>query len=121
MASRRQRSRERTPSPQQEPVIEPGENYPNIVFRKEDQRDKFQNFKERHIIPTRFICVNVLRNLGLFEYAMHFFRAIVMGFMFNMHRETYPELVLEFLSSFTTTVDDYGQTSLYFRIDGIQR
>ena len=52
---------------------------------------------------------------------MHFFKAIGMGFMFNMHRETYPELVLEFLSSLNITHDDYGETSLYFRIDGIER
>ena len=50
-----------------------------------------------------------------------FIRAIGMGFMFIMHRETYPELVLEFLSSLTITMDDYGGTSLYFRIDGIER
>ena len=121
MAPSRQRRRKRTPSPQQEPVIEPDEDYPNIVFKNEDQRDKFQNLKERHVISSRFICANLLRNLGLFEYAMHFFRAIGMGFMFNMHRETYPELVLEFLSSLTTTQDDYRETSLYFRIDGIER
>ena len=118
MAPRRQRRRERTPSPQR---VEPDEDYPNIIFRNEDQRDKFQNLKERPIIPTRFVCANVLRNLGLFEYAMHFFRAIGMGFMFNMHRETYPELVLEFLSSLIITQDEFGETSLYFRIDGIER
>ena len=121
MAPRRQRRRERTPSPQQEPVIEPDEDYPNIVCKNEDQRDKFQNLKERLIIPTRFICANVLRNLGLFEYAMHFFRAIGMSFMFNMHREIYAELLLEFLSSLTITQDVYGETSFYFRIDGIER
>ena len=44
-----------------------------------------------------------------------------MGFMFNMHRETYPELVLEFLSSLPITQDDFEATSLYFRIDGIER
>ena len=52
---------------------------------------------------------------------MHFFSAIGMGFMYNMHKETYPELVLKFLSSLTITQDDYGETSLYFRIDGIER
>lgn len=52
---------------------------------------------------------------------MHFVRAIGMGFMLNMHRETYPGLVLEFLSSLTITQDDYGETSLNFRIDGIER
>ena len=44
-----------------------------------------------------------------------------MGFMFTMHRKTYPGLGLEFLSSLTITQDDYGETSLYFRIDGIER
>ena len=44
-----------------------------------------------------------------------------MGFMFNMHRETYPKLVLEFLSSLTITQDEYKKTSLYFRINGIER
>lgn len=52
---------------------------------------------------------------------MHFFRAIGMGFMFYMHRETYSRLVLEFLSSLTITQNDYGETSLYFRINGIER
>ena len=41
--------------------------------------------------------------------------------MFNMHRETYPKLVLEFLSSLTITQDGYRETSLYFRIDRIER
>ena len=77
MAPRRQRRRERTPSPLR---IEPDEDYPNIIFRNEDQREKFQNLKERLIIPTRFICAGDLRNLGLFEYAMHFFRVIDMSF-----------------------------------------
>ena len=121
MAPRRQRRREITPSPQQELVIKPDVDYPNIVFRNEDQRDKFQNLKERPIIPTRFICANVRRNLGLFEYAIYFFRVIGMGFMFNMHRETYPDSVLEFLSSLTITQDDYEETPLYLKIDGIER
>ena len=88
MAPRTQRRRERTPSPQR---VELDEDYPNIIFRNKDQQDKFQNLKERPIIPTRFICAEVLRNLGLFEYAMHFFRAIGIGIKVNMHRETYPE------------------------------
>ena len=73
------------------------------------------------MIRIRFICANVLRNLGLFEYAMHFLKTTDMGFMFNMHRETYPQLVLEFLSSLTITQDDFGETSFYFRIDGIEQ
>ena len=52
---------------------------------------------------------------------MHFFRAIGMGFMFNMQRETYSELVLEFLSSLTIAQDDYRETTFYFRIDEIER
>ena len=116
IAPRRQRRRKRTPSSQR---IEPDKDYPNIIFRNEDQRDKFQNVKEKPIIATRFICANVLRNSGLFEYAMHFFRAIGIGFMFNTHRKTYPKLVLEFLSSLTITHDDYGETSLYFKLNGI--
>ena len=90
MPPRRQRREERTPSTQR---VEPDEDYSNIIFKNEDQRDKFQNLKERPIIPIRFICDNVLRNLGFFEYVMHLFRAIGMGLMFNMHRETYLELV----------------------------
>ena len=121
MGPRRQRIRERTPSPIPEPLIEPDEDYPNIVFRDQDQRYKFQNLKEQPIIPTRFTWANVLRNLSLFEYAMHFFRAIGMGFMFNMNRETYPELVFEFSSYLTIAQDDYGEITFYFRIDGIEQ
>ena len=44
-----------------------------------------------------------------------------MGFFFNIHRETYPELVLEFLSSLTITQNNTSESTFYFRIGEVEQ
>ena len=63
---RRLRRSERSPLPQEEPEIERDEEYPNVQFRDQAQKDKFTSMKERFILYMHFICANVLRTLGIF-------------------------------------------------------
>ena len=52
---------------------------------------------------------------------MHFFRALGRGLLFNMHKETYPDLVLEFLSSLIIIQNNAGESTFYFKIGGVEQ
>ena len=117
MAPRRTRIRRaRTPE-----AVEPLEEFPTITLRDEAQRTRLSLLGNKRVIPTRFICRDSLQRLGVYEETRTLFRGVGMSDLFTMHHTTSRDLTLEFLSSLGYTTDDYGEVTLSFRLEGMER
>ena len=114
MTSKRARASGSTSQPMV-PAIERDEDFPDVIFCNEDQRQKFQHLKGR-IVSSKWIDRSALERLGILEPTRDLFASLGLSTLFNACHNTHEHLTLEFVSSLWEDVSDRSKPKLRFRL-----
>jgi len=91
----------------------PVPGFPNVRFVNQDQKTRFRALHRYPMVPTRFLDMRMLTELGL-DGAMREFMVLTRTVgLYDAYADTYEDLTLEFLSSF---VYDKRAKTVFFRL-----
>ena len=98
---------------------------PPIAYTNAQIRQRSENFSQRTLIPSKFICKATLKEFGIFDEVKTLFEKVGLFQMAFDILPTYPTLVVEFLSSYylrTYQIDDQNPFySKRFKLGGRER
>ncbi|CAH9102561.1 unnamed protein product [Cuscuta europaea] len=97
-------------------TIIPG--YEDILFVDNEQRTRFMSTIERQVKPSRFLCLDALKELGVYTIMKKFFHELHMDKIFKMQYNSNEKIIYEFLSSvhFENNEEDFRDDKLRFRL-----
>ncbi|XP_074294152.1 uncharacterized protein LOC141621923 [Silene latifolia] len=100
--------------------LDPHPDYPEVRFVNSIHRTRFYNLERCDISSTKFLCRITLEKLGIYEPVAELLNGTGMNGLNTMSALTYPELTLEFFSSFTfsaaANATDHDSPCVSFRL-----
>lgn len=97
LATYRKRSRDGASSSRQRSDSPP--RIDGVRFSDFGQRDRFVALQEREVVSQKFVCVDTLQEIGVFDGIQTLLNNLGWGMLMNTNASTYRILTLEFMSS----------------------
>ncbi|CAH9126250.1 unnamed protein product [Cuscuta epithymum] len=99
-------------------TIAPIPGFEDIIPADAEHRTRLLSTTKRQVKPSRFLCHDALRELGVYKSCRKFFHALDMDRIFNMKYNSNERIIYEFLSSvnFESDEADFRDDRLEFRL-----